>query len=333
MSDVQSHALFVSGIKNDFADTYTKFSRQSDPRIQATINLNVGSDGAYEEYGFTLAAGHPEHWGVGEAIPTEGFGSVGWQTPNVRYAKRCQWKRTDRINDRTGTVTTQANQIARGFALLPERFTFDLITGTANTLVTVPNAADGVPAYNQTDGNGDPRYGVPNTGSGGGNIVTGQTVASEQAILTAFYAGIQRIADFQDGKGQPLYTDGELGSSFVVVAPNAHREKFERAFFGRRIGETRGTDAGVTPTNIVSDAEKSVMLWNSPRLTGNDWYLFLAEPPKQPFYLQTREGLRERTLNWDNSDMGATYDLEAYQWVWYGNAAISECYQTVKLTA
>ena len=202
---------------------------------------------------------------------------------------------------------------------MPERFLIDLLTNNAGTLPAVPTAPDGAIMFATTAGGAD-RFGVTD-----GNLLTGSTVNSVSAIQTDFYNCIEQWKQMEDGKGQPLLSSEAIDSGQIIFHAPENTEVFEEAFLQRRQGIVLGADAGTTPSNLMQDASRTVQLWSTARLSGNDWYVFLKNPPKKATFLVKREGVQElQALEGDNnSDHVRDTGQEYVQWEERSGAGIA----------
>ena len=84
-------------------------------------------------------------------------------------------------------------------------------------------------------------------------------------------------------------------------------------------------------TDAQEARQSDVALWGTQRLTDNDWWVFLKNPPKKACFLQTREGLSEKFATMDNSDHSRDTDEEYIQWKWRGTAGIALPYGVCKI--
>ncbi len=311
MPQVIASALLANGLRTEFADTYLAIqNRQQDSRLAKLMDLGIGATNRRHEFGYFEAAPHMDYWRRGETIPTDSFKSVQWTVPVHTWGRRVPWHKEDRKDDQTSSLFDVARMAGASAALLPERFLFDILTGSTNTLPAVPLAPDGAAMFATTAG-GANRFGVSS-----GNLLTGSGVASVSALLTDYYNAIEQWKQFQDGKGQPLLSAETIDSGVIIVHGAANTEAFEEAFLQKRQGIVKGTDAGTTPSNLVQDASRSVELWGTQRIADNDWFVFLKNPPKLATFLLDREGVQEFTsLEGDNNgDRTRDTGEEYVQW-------------------
>jgi len=328
MSTVIASQVLANGLRTEFADTYSAIqNRQADSRLSLVMDLSIGATNREHEFAYFEAAPHMAQWTRGSSIPEDAFDSVSFTTPVYTWGRRIKWHKEDRKDDQTQSLMDIARMAGQSAALLPERFFFDLLTGSTNTLPAVPNAPDGA-AFFATTAGGSARFGVTD-----GNLLTGNGVASVSAIRTDYYNAIEQFKQMQDGKGQPLLSDEVIDSGVVCVHSAADTEAMEEAFLQRRQGEVLGTDAGTTPSNLVQDASRNVTLWGSQRLATGDWYVFLRNPAKRATFMLDREGIQEySSLEGDNnSDHTRNTGEEYVQWERRAGAGIALPYSAIKI--
>lgn len=331
MTQVLATNVLANGLRDEFNDTYQVIrNRQASENIGLVMDLSISATNRQHEFAYFNAAPHMEYWERFTSIPTGSFDSVTFTVPIFEWAKKIQWSKHDRKDDQTESLFEMARTLGASSALLPERFFFDLIVGSTNTLPAVVNAPDGVDMFNATDGAGGARFGFT-----GGNILTGGNITTLSGVKSSFYAALEQFAQFQDGQGQPLFSPDIVNGGTVVIHPASATEVFEEAFLGRRVGQVLGTDAGTTPTNIIQDASRDVTLWPSPRLTDtNDWFIFLKNTPKKSTFLLTRETVQEFTaLEGDNnSDAQRDTGVESVQFEERSGAGVALPYGAIQIS-
>lgn len=329
MSTVIASQVLANGLRTEFADTYSKIrNRQSDGRLSRVMDLSIGATNRQHEFAYFEAAPHFEYWRRGESIPTDAMNSVKWTVPVYTWARRVPWHKEDRKDDQTQSLIQVARQAGESAALLEERFFFDLIQNTTVTLPAVPLAADGAAMF-ATTANGGDRFGVSD-----GNLLTGTGVATTSTIKADYYNAMEQFMQFQDGKGQPLLSPEVVASGAIICHAAENTEAFEEAFLQQRQGLVYGSNtAASTPSNVIQDAARNVMLWPTPRITGNDWYVFLMDPPQLPTFLLDREGVQEfSSLEGDNNGDHTRDTGEEYiQWERRAGAGISLPYGCIKI--
>jgi len=313
MSDVIASGVLANGLRTDFWDTYAAIrNRQADSRLSMVMDLGIPATNREHKFGYIEAAPHFEQWVRGQSIPTDAMDSTDFTVPVFTWGRRVRWHNEDREDDQTQSLFDIARQAGQSAGLLPERFFFDLITGSTNTLPAVPLAPDGAAMFATTDGGGGARF-----GASGGNLLTGSGVASVSAIRTDYYNAIEQWKALQDGKGQPLLSDETIDSGVVLVHGSGNTEAFEEAFLQKRQGEIYGSNtAASTPTNLVHDASRNVDLWGTQRISDNDWFMFLKNPPKKATFFLDRKGIMEESSlrGENNGDLMRDTGTEYIQW-------------------
>lgn len=333
MPEVIASAVLANGLRTEFADTYGGINnRMADSRLASVMDLGIGATNRQHEFAYFEAAPHMEYWRRGATVPEDAMGSVQFTVPVYEWARRVPWSKWDRKDDQTSSLFDMARMAGASAALLPERFFFDLIRGATDTLPAVPLAPDGAAMFATTAG-GAARFGATN-----GNLLTGAGVASVSSILSNYYAALEQFMLFQDGKGQPLFRDDVVAQGVVIIHGAANTEIFETAFLQKRqgvLGPDNTTDpvTSVQVSNIVQDASRNVMLWPTARITDNDWFVFLRNPPKKATFLLDREGVREFEAleGSNNSDHVRNTGQEYVQWERRAGAGIALPYGAIKI--
>lgn len=319
--------LLANGLRTEFADTYQVVrEKQANSMLGKLMNLSIGATNRQHEFAYVEAAPHMEYWRRGSAVPQDNMGSVTFTVPVYEWARRVAWSKFDRKDDQTQSLYDSARMAGTSAALLPERFFFDLLTATTNTLPAIPLAPDGAAMFASTAG-GSARFGVS-----GGNLLSRSGISTVSNVLADYYNAIEQFMLFQDGKGQPLLSAETVNAGQILVVPAQHLKLFEESFIQRQQGVAVGSyAAGVS--NIVQDAARNVQIWASPRLTGDDWFVFLANAPKQATFLLDREGVQEfSSLEGDNnSDLTRSTGEEYVQWECRQGAGIALPYAAIKL--
>lgn len=326
MPQVIAGNVLAAGLRQEMADTYTKVKRQADARLSLVMDLNIPSDKRQETYGLFLASPHPDRWDRGQPIPTRGFEALQYSVVNYKYGRRVSWHIDDREDDQTQTLVDNARACGRGFALLPERFFFELLTGTADLLPAIPTAADGA-AYHATTALGaSTRFGVTY-----GNLLTGSGVGSAQAVRSDFWNTMEQYRLMQDGEGQPLHTDDSVDSGAILIFNAQNEEVFREAFLQGRTLESDGAGGSGAVTNTVLESGMNVTLWSTQRLTDNDWFVMLRNPPKKASFVQNRTQLREYFATAETSDRARDTGEEYIQWDQRMGVGINIPYGSIKV--
>lgn len=341
MTNIIASNVLANGLRTEMADTYNGLrARMADGRLGLVVE-GLTATNRQHEFAYFEAAPHMDHWPRGNTVPADEMGSVTWKAYVYEWARRIKWSKFDRKDDQTQSLFDAARMVGQSAALLPERFMFDVINGTALTLPVIPKAPDGRDLYDTVGADGSTaRFGVTS-----GNLLTGNGVATISAILKDYYAAVQQFLRFQDGKGQPLLIPEQVAAGTIIIHSAEDLQAFEQAFAMQRQGvgiKNDGTMGVVTTSNVVGavqvsnvvqDASRNVQLWSSPRLATGDWYIFLRTPPKKPFFTLDREGLQEfQALEGDNnSDHTRNTGEEYVQWELRQGIGVALPYGTIKI--
>lgn len=321
--------LLVNGLRQEFNDTYSKIqNRQSVGWLPKVMEIGIGTDNRYQDFGYWEAGPHFEYWPRGTTLPMDAMASVRFRGVVHNWGRGVEWHADDRADDQTQSLMETARKAGESFGLLDERMFFDLLTGGTTTLPAVPTAPDGAAFFATTTGGGGARFGVS-----GGNLLTGTGVAAVATIIADYYAAIEQFLLMQDGKGQPLFTHDIIQGGVMVLHAAADLQIFETAFLQIRQGIVMGTDAGTTPSNIIKDASRYVEVVASPRLATGDWYVFLLNTPKKPAFTLERQALQEHTalVGDNNSDEVRKKKMESIGWDARRGAGIALPYGAIKI--
>lgn len=303
VTQVSSAETLARGLSMQFTRTYETYITGVNKRLELVMDLSVPSDKYEESYAYYESAPHPRRWVRGQPIPSDAFGARSWNVVNHDWGLEIPWHANDEDDDQLGGLVDQARQGGQNFAILDERLFFQVLIGSTDLdlLPAVPNAPDGVGLFN----------GAARFGHASGNIVTGTGVATVSAIQTDLYAAIARGIAFQDTKGQPLLPP-EILRRVVVVFGSANLEIFERAFQQRF--HLAPATAVAAVSNVIMDAAFEVILWPTPRITDNDWFVFFVNHPRKAVFKQVRQPLRDNIADFTNSDRTRQTKVKALSW-------------------
>jgi len=306
MAQANLTEALIRGARSEFLDTYKTMIAQSNPLLKNCMTLGLPSDKLSEVYPYFESAPNPRRWVRGEEIPREALTTKSFLVPNYKFGLAVDWFADDEADDQTGGFMGRVREVAERFALLPERIFFQYLTAgvDADLMPVVPNAADGVALFSATNAGGGNRFGVA-----GGNIVTGSGVATTAAIQTDFYAAMTRFIRFLDTTNQPLWPAELVSRGVTIIYGAANEQVFQQAFLQNFV---QGTAAA--PSNVILNAGHKVTLWSTPRITDNDWFVFLNAPQKKPVFEQVREPLTDNIEDMLNSDLSRRTDNRSIQW-------------------
>jgi hypothetical protein len=306
LSPVQANAVLTAGLQANFSHTYAKSAASSKEMVSKVMDLGQSAGARVTPLGYMESADYPEFWAYGEDIPEGTNQAVSYNVTIRRWAKRIKWFRDDVTDELTHTLKQRATQLGEHYGTLHERVLFQLIQSTVDPAL-LPNGAtmlapDGAAPFATTAG-GVNRFGVAN-----GNLLAGNGVASSADLVRDYYRAIIQFTRMQDTKGQPLHTPGDSDRGILVIYGAANKEVFERAFYGTI---QQGIAAGLS--NPLKDTAKNFVLWETSRITTDDWFVFLTGDSLKPIGQFEKEGLETTEADWSNSDEARTQDIGYFQ--------------------
>lgn len=308
---VESSNTLAAGIRSNFAGTYDATAPGIRAKLEPMVDF-VPSDKLTETYAYYESPPHPRRWDRGEKSTGDAFLSKSFSITNKDWVDRVNWHRNDLDDDQTKSLYRRASQAGGNFALLDERIIFQILLAATNAelLESIPTAPDGAALFSSST-----RFGHAN-----GNIKSGSGVATAAAITSDLFASLARIIAFQDTKGQPLFNPSILGMKVHVLFGAANLEVFTSAFASERTLQkitgtsTSDTSVAAAISNLIMAKGFSVELTPTPRITDNDWFVYLEGGNVKPFVVQERQALREITRTMENSDTAAETKEEWVQW-------------------
>lgn len=309
---------FAAGLRSEFLNTYRRRFETVEATLGRIMRLNIPSDKETEKYFYWEAAPHIRRWIRGQAMPGKPFKGVQFSVTNFEWATRIEWHYADRQDDQTKSLMERSRDLGRSFSLLAERVAFQLKLSSTDLdlLPSIPNAPDGAALYSTAT-----RF-----EASGGNVVSGGGVATSDAIRIDFFKAIGRMRDFKDGEGQPLWNSTDLDGPYVIIAGSANEKKFRDAFV-----QGRTLEGGAALTNIILDSGIQVLLWITPRITDNDWYVFLSQSDIKPLFSQERDGITDNVETFENSDNARRLGIESIQFQARYGFGVALPYATVKI--
>jgi hypothetical protein len=313
---VQTAATLTAGLRITMADAYTQRFKGIASKLANVMDMGLPSDKRTETYAWYETAPYPIRWPRGENISAGTMGDTSFSVTNYKYGRRITWSLEDREDDQTRSLFDMARQLGVHFATLLERLWFQVYLGSTDPelLPTVPNAPDGAALFSATNGASGDRFGIS-----GGNIITGTGVATAQAVRDDAFSAVQRMAQFQDTQGEPLWDTDVAEQGITVVYNVANDQVFREAFLqGRTLQVSPNAAAGGVGgggvDNIWIVSRFPITLCPTQRITDNDWGVFMSGAPHKPIFQQDRRPLREFAINKTNSDFARDTDEEGVQW-------------------
>ena len=293
----------IKGLMNSFSDMFLNRLNQ-DPdrqRLQKVMDFIQSKNKARDETFHFLTDPPPfTRWDEGEPRVYGTFGDISWNVPVLKWQSAIQWKRVDEEDDLTnGRLKKQARSIAGGAALVDIEVFFQILTGSTDPdrLKNLPLGADGLALYSSSR----------TLYETNGNVVSGDGVQSVASIKASFFEVAERISGVRNTHNQLYHPESIWDSPVIVIFNDAHRERFIEAFEAKII---RQGEAGVE--NILSSSFANVELWPTPRLSGDDWYVFALGMEEKPVFALERNDLGGMELIYAderNSDYCRNYDV------------------------
>ena len=317
---VLSGETLAAGIRSDFEKTYRTAYDGVEKNLGRVMQIDVPQAHLVETFGYRDSLPMPALWRRGSPIPTGSVASKSYTVTAFDYAQSIRWHRNDRNDNKVGDLYADAQMLGGMFARLDSVAFAEILTNTASLLPSIPNAPDGQALF----------YGSTRFGHASGNIVSGGGVASAQAILTDFYAGVARFNAFQGTNGQPFFEPNMESASYTIFAGSANQELFMQAFRAELIHSVRSsTGAGVTPSSIASG--ESVTLNFTSRISDNDWFVFREDAPVKAIASTLREPLRMAEEHEQNSDTSRRTGEESIQFALRKGYVVNQPFGAIKI--
>lgn len=324
MGNVQSHGQLINGVLTNFTGTYRDINNRqaAAPLSMVCDTTGVQMDNRKKDFTFRRAAPHFHLWERHDQIVREGMDSETWQVEAFKWGVKLQWPREDREDDQTGSLVGDAQAAGRSAALHNERMFFDAWEGTTNILPYALKAPDGLDPFSTTT-----RF-----ETSGGNVQSGESLATAVGWQSAVFAARERFGNFKDGKGQPLLTPDIIDGPMVIVCNN---DVAEFAFQAFRQERNIGTHATTQTTNLFQDMNRNITIWDTQRQTTTQAWIFLTGGPVPPCFVANRTPLETLTsMGGDSrSDETADFDIEWVQWRFRSGFGINEPYAAIQITA
>jgi len=318
-----SGEALARGLRGDFKLTWQRRYKGLIDSLGRFMDLAIGSDKISELYGYGEPPLYPRRRPWGDAVQTKGFRFRNFSVENVAWSSAVQWYKHQRLFDQLKDLPRLAREAGGHYATLPERVGIQIVTATTDgdLLETIPSAPDGASLYSATDGSGAARFGVT-----GGNIFAGGGVASSDQIRADIFNALERVGSFLDPESQPAIDQGLL-SDFTVLFPIGLWEVMLEAF-----RQTRTLDGGAAVTNVILEGGLKVTLLPSPRITGDDYYVFLNGFEPKPIFEQIAQALDEQVQTEANSDESRKQKVEGIYWETIRGYGVNLPLGTIKIT-
>jgi phage major head subunit gpT-like protein len=305
----------VAGLRTTFRSTYDQYYKGILDKLSPIIE-DVPSDKRVEIYAYQTAAAVVRRWPRNEDVRFEGFDSVGFSIENLNWGVGVDWHEDDRADDLLKNLYDRARQTGETLAQLPERIAFQFLGGSADPDLypKVPNCPDGAALSSTTDGGSANRFGATN-----GNQLTA-TGTDTTSIRIDYFKVYAQFKAFLNTKNQPLHDLGVIDGGMAIYYPSTMERVFLEAFVQKRtlqiVQNAAATDnvGGAAVTQLVQDAQHSVDLVGTIRLSGTSWWAALKRSPVKPIIRQKRQAPSEAFATVENSDVARLSGKEYVRW-------------------
>ena len=290
-------------IRSEFLSTYNR-NVKADSKLGLVMRLGIPSTKRTERFGYFESTPTLEHWARGDDMPEDDLLAQSYSVSNLSWGKAISFHEDDAEDVQLGSIREQSRRLGARASKLPQDVHFQILTAASSStlLPSIPNAPDGAALFAATAG-GAARFGVS-----GGNIITGDGVATGAAIRADFWEAMARFRLFQDTEGEELMTGDEIDAGVVIEYNAANAEVFHEAFKQDRtvniVQNVAGTEnvGGAAVTNSAKESGISVTLWPTQKISDNDWTITLKSPMvPRPMFQMVRAAPRVIEENRTNS--------------------------------
>jgi hypothetical protein len=328
---IVASGLLTAGLRSNFNDYYNQGVAEGAGIVDSVMDPDIPSDTETELFAYLETSPYPVLWRKGESISSKNVVAQTFSVTNRSWGRALEWNEDDRRFDKVGGIMKASQKLGEHWGTLKLRVLTQIVQATtdADLLPAIPNAAgEGVALFSATNAAGGARYGIS-----GGNIVTGTGVASGSAIVNDFYLAIARAKNFQDTEGQPLHSDGTFDKEIIVLASATNEIVFRQAFAQNPQANAAPGTAQSAVQNLIFAAGYKVKVFNTQRVTGNDWYVIFSGASYRIAFRTMANTPRELTYFMDNnnSDFVRKTKQEGMQWDSREGYGVGAGYAAVKV--
>lgn len=201
-------------------------------------------------------------WENGHPRSYTSFDTYNHTVSFARYQNGIRWDRTDEEDLQVEQVARSYRDLTVKYDLLKVNVFFQILNNAqdARLLKDVPLCPDGLPLFS----------GSRSLFGANGNIVAGSGISTASKIQADLEAGIVRLQKLTDTKGDFLHGDSLRQSGLMILVSVGKYKQFTEALKLRSI---EGVNGGSTD-NYISSAYGNIEVIETPRLSGDDWFLF-----------------------------------------------------------
>lgn len=309
MPQISASLATARGLRSEFNDVFRTRGTETRAKVSQVMGF-WNSDGAFETYHGYDSVPLVTPWPRGNSRTRSSFGEFTYYQANYDYNLTLEWHSNDEDDDQTQNLVPRAREGARRFGSLPLYALIEIISGSADQLLTeqgIPKAYDGNDLFSSGSGS---RWGTV-----GGNIKTGSGVGTVADVIKDYNLIMARFAAFTDTtlNAKAKLWDEQALQKPLVIAPYGHKQVFEEA---QKAKNTHVNGGAIGASDNVWAGEFD--LWLEPRLTGDDWFVFLQGSEFKAFFQQERQALRDNVQDFNNSDTTRDTKQKALMFDWRG---------------
>lgn len=295
-----SGALSAAVVENSFFRSLEQMEQEVPQEIRDLFIVAEPSSGQEELYAQFGSIPSFRRWDKGESRKYSAINEFYYTIVNKNWEATIQIHKDTRADDRTGTLDSKVNALAKRWAFLDVDIAAQLLESQsdADLLDSIPNSYYGLSLFN-----------VNYAFATGGNIVSGNGITTEDAVRTDLYAAQERFRSMVDEEGKRYWESGDVDfSNFVIIIPNNQTEVWDAIINSQVL--PGGFGASSTRSNVLFNRGFRVHV--ETRLADTtDWYIaLLASPDIKPFVIQPRQDPQFIQKDMSNSDHSFDTGLE-----------------------
>ncbi|MBE7507794.1 MAG: Mu-like prophage major head subunit gpT family protein [Planctomycetia bacterium] len=260
----------------------------------------VKSTGKDESYKWLGQLPMPTEW-KGKRR-TQALRDFGMTLTNLHWEETLHIDRNEFADDQTGQLNLRVQEMARRFAMHPDKILIDLIMAAEAAL-----CYDGQFFFDTDHVEGE-------SGAQSNDLTydaAAPTAPTEAEFEAAFWQAIEALAGFKDDQGEPwnLFQSFEDLSGILCVVP---------VRFIRVASRVLGANAAALLNNSTNILAGKAKLMVNPRLTWTTKFMVAkVDDPMRPFIMQDRQSV-EHEIKDDKEDKEVKYMADARYNVGYG---------------
>lgn len=287
----------IKGAMTTFENMYlSRFSK--DPvreKLKLLMDFIPSKNNARDET-FIMPGDSPgfKRWDEGSPRVYGTVGDQSWNVPIVKWQNAVQWARIDEEDDLYRIIGKKMRSTVDKAFLVDLECFFQLLQASTDPdrLRYIPTCADGLAMFSSS------RVLMHPTA---GNVLPGSGVQTISQIKADFFEALERFREVRDTHNDLYHPDGRIEGRKVIIVHPANHERFLEAFNAKIIRQGEAGVENILATSSIFDVD----IWVTPRITGDSWYMFLADMPEKPIFALERNdigGIQQIYVNEQNSD-------------------------------